>query len=695
MSTTSAAARTPDDEVGRAVGQGRGPDLEGGPDTASLADLQATAFRIGRAIETVIEGKPDVVRTALTVLLAEGHLLIEDVPGVGKTMLAKALARAVDCSVRRIQFTPDLLPSDVTGVSIYNQDQRDFEFKPGAVFANVVLGDEINRASPKTQSALLECMEERQVTVDGVTYGLEAPFIVVATQNPIEMEGTYPLPEAQRDRFMARLSMGYPSSAEARHAEQPRLGHAARPGGAGRVGSRRARAGAHRAGPLGERRGQAVRRRPGHRDAHQPRPAAGRLAARHPAGCCGPRARTPRSRAATTCCRTTCRRWPWPCSPTGCCSRRTRCSRGAPPRTSSRPCCARSPCRARRTGRTARRRRAASDAVATRTTRVTRRLTEPLGRLTSRGRAVLAAGLTAVVCALALGQRDLLRVGVLLALVPVLTVVVLGRTRYRLACTRTVSPLRVEVGAPAQVVLEVANVSGGRCGLVLAEEEVPYGLGTRPRFVLPGLEPGERRAIAYPVRSPRRGRYAVGPLSLTLTDPFGMGRHRRSFTSRDLLVVTPAVVRLPRIALAGDWNGSGDTRPRSVSATGEDDVTTREYHQGDDLRRVHWRSTARRGEPHGAARGAALAEPGGAAARPPPHRLRRRGRRVDVRVGRVGRRLARRAPGRARVRRAAGRRQRGRRRPGLGPRERRAGAGVGRRRPGLPGHHVARRRDRA
>ncbi|HYI54767.1 MAG TPA: MoxR family ATPase [Microlunatus sp.] len=167
--------------------------------------------RVRSAIESVIEGKRVAVDLALTVLLAEGHLLIEDVPGVGKTMLAKALGRSIDCSVRRLQFTPDLLPSDITGVSVYNQETRDFEFKPGGIFANIVVGDEINRASPKTQSALLESMEERQVSVDGTTYLLERPFMVVATQNPIEMEGTYPLPEAQRDRFTARIAIGYPT----------------------------------------------------------------------------------------------------------------------------------------------------------------------------------------------------------------------------------------------------------------------------------------------------------------------------------------------------------------------------------------------------------------------------------------------------------------------------------------------------
>ncbi len=176
--------------------------------------VQNFAEKLTANIEKVIVGKHQTVEMAVIGLLCEGHLLIEDVPGVGKTMLARSLAKSLGCTFRRIQFTPDMLPSDVTGVSIFNQVSREFEFRPGPVMAQVVLADEINRATPKTQAALLEAMEERQVTVDGVTHDLPTPFLVLATQNPIEYEGTFPLPEAQLDRFLLRLSLGYPSEEE-------------------------------------------------------------------------------------------------------------------------------------------------------------------------------------------------------------------------------------------------------------------------------------------------------------------------------------------------------------------------------------------------------------------------------------------------------------------------------------------------
>jgi len=176
-----------------------------------MQKAQEVAEKVITNVEKVIVGKHDEVQLTLLALLCQGHLLIEDVPGVGKTMLAKSIARSIGCTFRRIQFTPDMLPSDVTGVSVFNQKTREFEFRPGPVMAQIVLTDEINRATPKTQSALLECMEERQVTVDGTTYPMARPFLVLATQNPIEYEGTFPLPEAQLDRFMMRINLGYPS----------------------------------------------------------------------------------------------------------------------------------------------------------------------------------------------------------------------------------------------------------------------------------------------------------------------------------------------------------------------------------------------------------------------------------------------------------------------------------------------------
>ena len=256
-----------------------------GAGSVSVEGVGAAGGRIAANIEQVIEGKTAIVRLALAVLLAEGHLLIEDVPGVGKTKLAKALARSIDCSVRRIQFTPDLLPSDVTGVSVYNQETRDFEFKPGAVFANLVVGDEINRASPKTQSALLECMEERQVTVDGITYQLQ--IAVHGDRDPEPDRDGGHLPAARgaarpvhrpdRDGLPGRGRRDWPcSTTTAAHDpldDLRRSSDAADGAPADRHGAQRPR----------RRRGQAVRGRPGHRHPRGPRPAPRRLPPGHPA----------------------------------------------------------------------------------------------------------------------------------------------------------------------------------------------------------------------------------------------------------------------------------------------------------------------------------------------------------------------------------------------------------------------------
>lgn len=219
-----------------------------------------------------------------------------------------------------------------------------------------------------------------------------------------------------------------------------------------------------------------------------------------------------------------------------------------------------------------------------------------LGALTSRGRSFLASGAAALLCAFVLGEHDLLRVGVLVVALPLLTAIVVTRTRYRLSCTRRLDPPRVEVGGEATVTLRLENVTRLPTGLLLIEDSVPYVLGARPRFVFSNVESRGVREIDYLVRSPLRGRFPIGPLTVRITDPFGLVELDRSFTISDTLVVTPQVVPLPHIRLSGEWTGGGDSRTRSVAAAGDDDVAPREYRHGDDLRRVHWRSTARRGE---------------------------------------------------------------------------------------------------
>jgi uncharacterized protein (DUF58 family) len=219
-----------------------------------------------------------------------------------------------------------------------------------------------------------------------------------------------------------------------------------------------------------------------------------------------------------------------------------------------------------------------------------------LSGLTTRGRSFLAAGIAACLCGLVLREMDLLRVGIFLCALPIATAVVVARTRYRLSCVRRIEPQRVPVGETAQVVLRVENLSRVATGILLLEDRLPYSLGGRPRFVVNRIESLGVREVSYPVRSDVRGRFVVGPLSLRFADLFGLVELTRSFTTTDALVVTPTVIPLPAIRLGGDWAGGGDSRSRSISTMGDDDVTTREYRHGDDLRRVHWRSTARYGE---------------------------------------------------------------------------------------------------
>lgn len=223
-------------------------------------------------------------------------------------------------------------------------------------------------------------------------------------------------------------------------------------------------------------------------------------------------------------------------------------------------------------------------------------MARPLSALTTRGRSFLAAGAACALCAVALGEHDLLRLAVFLAVLPLFSLLALHRTRYRLACTRRLDPSRVEIGRPARVVLRLENVSRLPTGTLLLEDQLPFLLGGRPRFVLDRVESHGIREVAYTLRSDARGRFRVGPLAVRLTDPFGLAELSRSFTTQDVLVVTPEVVPLSRVPLGGEWAGGGDSRARSLASAGEEDVAPREYRDGDDLRRVDWRSTARCGE---------------------------------------------------------------------------------------------------
>ena len=539
------------------------------PRSATFAELFGT---ITAAVGRAIRGKADVVELAVLCLVSEGHLLLEDVPGVGKTTLAKALAASVDCEFGRIQFTPDLLPSDVVGVTVWNRSADVFEFRPGPVFASIVLGDEINRASPKTQSALLEAMAENQVTVDGTTYPLGPPFMVIATQNPIEHEGTYPLPESQLDRFLMKASVGYPDRASElevldTHGDAVALAHLSPVATAADVNGLIAAARTVHASPLDP----GLPGRPRRRHPPPPPPGPRHVAPGHAVAA----ARRPlpgrRRRAGPTSSPTTSRPSPSPSSPTASWSPRRPSSRASARPTPSARCWPPSPC--------------------------PRRPVRPEPVLTRRGwfTGVLAGVL------LVLGRvfgtiegyiagrragRPADRLGAVAGAPP-------GSTS---SVTRVLHPPRVHAGSSTRVDLAVVN-RARRASPVLTLRDRVSGTRGASLLVAP-LDPGGETRAAYRFATERRGRRHRRPARRS-SSPTRSGWP--ACASRPPASPSwscyPPIETLPAVPLsAGNDPLAGSEHPNALGRGGEDFFALRAYVVGDDLRRVHWPATARHDE---------------------------------------------------------------------------------------------------
>ena len=538
-----------------AVAAGASPLSEQG-----AAEFQEAAGRIAAAVNGFIQGKAEVVDLALVCLLAEGHLLLEDVPGVGKTSLARSLAGALGTPWQRIQFTPDLLPGDVTGVSVFHQDASEFVFHPGPVFANVVLADEINRASPRTQSALLEVMEERQVTVDGRPYRVPRPFLVMATQNPIEMDGTYPLPEAQLDRFLVKTRVGYPD-------------HAGGGAGARRRAFRRRRR--RRAAGERARRDRAPRpRRP-----------------KHPRGAGGLRLHGPARQPHAADAATTARRKP--ARRPGTAAHESRL-RGAP-RTSLR--------RARRRpdSRRAGARPPDPDVAVVRSVgwdrgrggrggdRVRARAADRPAPVTLRAAGLLVGGAGLAVWGWFAGWPELTALGAAAVTLVVLVLLVAGPApRVRVALDQ--AALRVVRGQEATVRMKL-HLPRRRRWLRIVEGSPSAPVATSP---LTGSGAGDDLTLRLPVDTSLRGERPIGPYAVVHGDPWSIVRRVTARSEGGVLTVHPRTVRVRRSALPALQQEESEFASRRSGD--EHFFALRDYVLGDEPRTVHWRSSARAGK---------------------------------------------------------------------------------------------------